>query len=170
MTRPELDIPTHAKWRSWLEKNHASSQRIWLICHEQHTGKTFMDYEEIVREALCFGWIDSLVRRLDDDRFARKLTPRKTTSAWSNINRQCWTELEAEGLLAAVGKPLAPTAKRAVPPARHPGPIPSYVIEAIKKHPKAWKTYQALTPGHQRCYSLWVDIAKREETKQKTAR
>lgn len=167
MTLPELDIPSRAKWRSWLDKNHTTSQGIWLICHKQHTGKMSMEYEDIVREALCFGWIDSLVKRLDDDRYARKLTPRKPTSAWSDINRQRWTELEAAGRLASMGKTLAPTANRAVAPEPYKGPIPSYILQAIKKHPKAWKTFDQLVPKHQLRYGFWIDTAKREETKQK---
>lgn len=167
MILPELDIPTRTKWRSWLEKNHTTSQGIWLICHKQHTGRTCMEYEDIVREALCFGWIDSLVRRLDDDRYARKLTPRKPASAWSDINRQRWTELEAEGRLASAGKTLAPTANRAVAPDRYNKAIPDYILKAIQKNLKAWKTFQQLPPSHQRHYYGWIDTAKREETKQK---
>ena len=68
-----------------------------------------MAYEDLVREALCFGWIDSLIKRLDDERYAIKVTPRKPTSKWSSINRRRWHELETAGLLAAPGLAAAPT-------------------------------------------------------------
>src|SRR6476469_1069163 len=104
-----LDMRSRREWRAWLEKNHASSHGIWLVCHKAHTGVPSIDYEDIVREALCFGWIDSLVKRLDDDRYARKLTPRKAGSSWSDSNRKRWTELEAAGLLTSAALALPPS-------------------------------------------------------------
>ncbi|MGH2437002.1 MAG: YdeI/OmpD-associated family protein, partial [bacterium] len=91
-----------------MTKNHASSPGIWLVRHKQHTGVKSMPYEDVVREALCFGWIDSLVKRLDDDRYAIKVTPRKLTSKWSDINRKRWAKLKAAGLLAEPGLAAAP--------------------------------------------------------------
>src|ERR1051325_3750559 len=98
-----VDIRTRKQWRAWLRKEHKSSRRVWVMCHKEHTGVPSISAEDLVREALCFGWIDSLVKRLDDDRYARKITPRRSTSKWSDINRQRWTELEAAGLLTAAG-------------------------------------------------------------------
>ena len=96
-----LDVRTRKEWRQWLAKHHASSPGIWLLRHKQHTGVKSIPYEDLVREALCFGWVDSLIERLDDDRYATKVTPRKPTSKWSDINRRRWNELRAAGLLAA---------------------------------------------------------------------
>src|SRR6266540_3524853 len=79
-----LDVRTRAKWHAWLGKHHTSSRGVWVVVHKAHTGVKSMAYEDFVREALCFGWIDSLVKRLDDDRFAIKVTPRKANAeAWS---------------------------------------------------------------------------------------
>src|SRR5262245_30675392 len=111
-TMPELmtvTIPNRRQWRAWLKQHHASSPGIWLVCHKDHTGVKTMPYEDIVREALCFGWIDSLVKRLDDERYARKITPRKPTSKWSAINRKRWAELNAAGELARAGRAAMPT-------------------------------------------------------------
>src|SRR5688572_9967387 len=91
-----LDLRTRQQWRRWLEKNHASSPGVWLVCHKDHTGVTSLPYEDFVREALCFGWIDSLVKRLDDDRYLRKVTPRKPASKWSDLNRKRWAELQSQ--------------------------------------------------------------------------
>ena len=104
-----LDMRKREEWRRWLAKHHASSPGIWLVRHKQHTGVKSMPYEDLVREALCFGWVDSLIKRLDDDRYAIKVTPRKPTSKWSDINRKRWKELKAAGLLAAPGLAAAPT-------------------------------------------------------------
>ena len=93
-----LDIRTRKQWRAWLRKNHKSSPGVWVMCHKEHTGVPSIAPEDLVREALCFGWIDSLVRRLDDDRYARKVTPRKPTSTWSDLNRRRWAELDAAGM------------------------------------------------------------------------
>src|SRR5436853_200824 len=94
-----LDVRTRGRWRTWLGKHHTSSRGVWMVFHKAHTGVKSMPYEDFVREALCFGWIDSLVKRLDDDRFAIKVTPRKPASKWSDINRRRWMELNSGGLL-----------------------------------------------------------------------
>src|SRR5262245_30236569 len=98
-----LRVTSRQQWREWVSKAHASSPGIWFVFYKAHTGIKSVPLEEMVREALCFGWIDSLVKRLDDDRYAVKVTPRKPTSKWSDINRKRWAELEAAGLLAAAG-------------------------------------------------------------------
>src|SRR4029453_19613025 len=90
-----LDMRTRAAWRQWLARHHALSPGIWLVRHKQHSGVKSMPYEDLVREALCFGWVDSLIKRLDDDRYAIKVTPRKPPSKWSDSNRKRWKELQA---------------------------------------------------------------------------
>jgi uncharacterized protein YdeI (YjbR/CyaY-like superfamily) len=83
-----LDVRSRQQWRAWLQKNHASSPGIWFVFYKKHAAMTSIPYEDAVREALCFGWVDSLVKRLDDDRFVLKFTPRKPTSKWSDTNPQ----------------------------------------------------------------------------------
>jgi uncharacterized protein YdeI (YjbR/CyaY-like superfamily) len=94
-TQITLDVRTREQWRRWLAKHPASSPGIWLVRHKQHTGVKSMPYEDLVREALCFGWVDSLIKRPDDDRYAIKVTPRKPTSKWSDISCRRWNELKA---------------------------------------------------------------------------
>lgn len=79
----ELDVRTRGEWRRWLARHHASSPGVWLIRHKLHRGVTSMPYEDLVREALCFGWIDSLIKRLDESRYTIKVTRRQPTSKWS---------------------------------------------------------------------------------------
>src|SRR5262245_25533018 len=164
-----LDVRTREQWRQWLTKHHASSPGIWLTRHKQHTGVTSMPYEDLVREALCFGWVDSLVKRLDDDRFAIKVTPRKPTSKWSDINRKRWNELKAAGRLATPGMAPAPTANRYAPRPSIPK-LPAYLATAFKTNPKAWQHFQALAPTYRRHFVVWIHIAKRPETRERRIR
>jgi uncharacterized protein YdeI (YjbR/CyaY-like superfamily) len=164
-----VDVRTRHQWRAWLAKNHASSPGIWLVRYKQHTGVKSMPYEDLVRQALCFGWVDSLVKRLDDDRYAIKLTPRKSTSKWSDINRRRWNELKAAGQLAAPGVAMAPTKNRYLPKPIIPK-LPTYVAKAFKTKPKAWEHFQTLAPRERRNFVVWIHTAKRSETRERRIR
>ncbi|MGH9639446.1 MAG: YdeI/OmpD-associated family protein, partial [Bryobacteraceae bacterium] len=104
-----LEVRNCRQWRKWLQKHHAASPGVWLVFHKEHTGVECIAYDDSVREALCFGWIDSLIKRLDEGRYARKFTPRQPASKWSAISRQRWAELNAAGLLTPAGHAAAPT-------------------------------------------------------------
>jgi len=164
-----LDIRTRDRWRQWLAKQHASSPGVWLVRHKSHTGVTSMAYEDLVREALCFGWIDSLIRRQDDKRYAIKVTPRKPTSKWSSINRRRWHELKAAGLLAAPGLAAAPTNNTYAPRPAIPE-LPVYIARALKLHPKAWAFFRKLSPTRRRDFVVWIHTAKRPETRDRRIR
>jgi uncharacterized protein YdeI (YjbR/CyaY-like superfamily) len=175
MTEPELpvlDTRTRSAWRRWLERHHASSKGVWLVFHKQHTGVAGVAYDDSVREALCFGWIDSLVKRLDEDRYARKFTPRKAGSAWSASNLERWAELEAAGELAAAGRAASPKgAPRATPPGRGDIPeLPGYIAAAFRRNRKAWSFFQELPPGERRRFVGWIHTAKKAETKERRIR
>ena len=142
---------------------------MWVVFHKAHTGVKTMPYEDFVREALCFGWIDSLVKRLDNDRFAIKVTPRKGTSRWSDINRRRWTELNATGLLTTAGLAAAPTQNRYAPKPTIPE-LPSYIGKAIKSNPEAWSFFQKLPQRERRNFVVWIHIAKRPETRERRIR
>jgi uncharacterized protein YdeI (YjbR/CyaY-like superfamily) len=159
-----LDVRNRQQWRTWLKKHHASSPGVWLVFHKDHTGVQSIAYEDSVREALCFGWIDSLIKRLDDDRYARKFTPRQPTSKWSDINRQRWAALEASGLLTEAGLKAAPTDNRYAPRPAIPD-LPAYVARALKASPKAWRFFQQLAPTYRRHFVGWIHTARRPETR-----
>ena len=78
-----LEVRSRCEWQKWLEKNHASSAGVWLVFYRKETGRECVTYEDSVRDALCFGWVDSLIKRIDDERHARKFTPRRPESKWS---------------------------------------------------------------------------------------
>jgi len=163
-----IDIRSKQEWRAWLAKNHASCPGIWLVRYKTHSGVLSMPYEDVVREALCFGWIDSLIKRLDDDRYLIKVTPRKPESKWSAINRRRWRELEATGLLAAPGLAAAPTEESYDKPAIPD--LPTYVAEALKTNIKAWQHFQTLAPTYRRQFVTWIHTAKQAETRDRRLR
>ena len=90
-------------WRSWLEENHDKLDEIWLVTYKKHTGKPTVSYDEAVEEALCFGWIDSMLKRVDDERTALRYTPRKPKSNLSDSNRQRIARLIKEGRMTEAG-------------------------------------------------------------------
>jgi uncharacterized protein YdeI (YjbR/CyaY-like superfamily) len=168
----EIDVRTRAAWRRWLEKHHASSPGVWLVFHKEHTGVRSVAYDDSVREALCFGWIDSLVKRLDEDRYARKFTPRKPGSVWSESNRRRWAELEAEGALAPAGAAASPKgAPSATPPELPEATGLSPDIErAFRRNRKAWTFFGTLSAREQRRFVGWIHLARRSDTRERRTR
>jgi len=166
-TLETLDVRTRKAWRNWLEKHHAKKSEIWLVFHKRHTGVASLDYDDAVCEALCFGWIDSIIRRLDDERYARKFTPRKPDSKWSTANRRRYADLESRGLLAPAGRKRRPTSRSGDAPRPSASTVPPYIEKRLKSVPQAWQNFQQLAPSYRRAYLGWIDSAKREETKEK---
>jgi uncharacterized protein YdeI (YjbR/CyaY-like superfamily) len=167
-----LDVRSRREWRKWLKENHDSISEIWLVFHKRHAGVASLSYDDGVEEALCFGWIDSIIRRLDDDRYARKFTPRKADSKWSTINRRRYADLASRGLLAAPGLKRPPTSKsgdapRPSTPRLSVSALPAYIGKALKADPRARRYFEQLAPSYRRAYIGWIDSAKRDETKQK---
>lgn len=155
-----LRVTTRRQWRAWLTKHHTSRPGVWLVFYKAHTGVKSIPYEDAVREALCFGWIDSLVKRLDDERYALKVSPRQRTSKWSDSNRKRWAELEADGLLAPAGLAAAPTDNTYAPRPVIPE-LPAYIGKALKGNPGAWEFFRKLPPTHRRDFVVWIHTAKR---------
>ena len=164
---PTFEARTAAAWRSWLSRHHDSVNEVWLIFHKRHTGRQCIEYADALDEALCFGWIDSLVRRLDEDRFARKFTPRKPDSIWSDVNRRHYARLKAAGRLAPPGVERAPNERRYPPRKKRSAATPTYIEQALRKNAKARKEFEKLPPSQRRFYIGWIDSAKKEETKQR---
>lgn len=160
---------TVEQWRKWLAKHHDSESEVWLVFHKLHTGVSSIAYLDALDEALCFGWVDSLVKRLDESRYARKFTPRKADSRWSTINRKRYAALKAAGRLKPGGINRPPTDRKSERPPgfQMPATIPAYIQVALLKQPKAWGYFEGLAPSHRRRYIGWIESAKREETKVK---
>jgi uncharacterized protein YdeI (YjbR/CyaY-like superfamily) len=90
-------------WRVWLKENHSSEKEVWLLFYKKRAGKASVSYEEAVEEALCFGWIDSAIRRVDDDSYAQKFTPRMPASKWSSSNLTRMRKLIEEKMVSRAG-------------------------------------------------------------------
>jgi uncharacterized protein YdeI (YjbR/CyaY-like superfamily) len=99
----EVYATNRQAWRDWLAANHSSSQGVWLVYYKVSSGKSSIRYSEAVKEALCFGWIDSKVQSLDSDRYRQVFTPRKQKSVWSKLNKQYIEELIEQGLMTDAG-------------------------------------------------------------------
>ena len=161
-----LDAQNVEQWRKWLAEHHDSEAEVWLVFHKLHTGRASIAYEDAVDEALCFGWVDSLVKRLDDARYARKFTPRRPESKWSTSNRERYAQLQASGRLMPAGLSQPPTDRSYDRPVRLPySRVPRYMQEALNKRPTARANVEKLAPSYRRKYIGWIDSAKLEETK-----
>lgn len=163
MNRPLLEVKSRGQWRDWLRRHHDSISEVWLVFRK--SGAPALAYEDAIEEALCFGWIDSLVKRLDDQRYARKFTPRKPDSRWSTINRQRYASLKARGLLEAPGIARPPTARSGDAPRPSLTALPPYIEAALKTNPRVWVSFEQLAPSCRRAYIGWIDSAKRDETR-----
>jgi len=156
------------EWHAWLEQNHATVKEVWLIFDKVHTGRPCIGYEESVEEALCFGWIDSLVQRIDDICYARKYTPRTNTAKWSDTNRRRIAKLIREGRMTQAGLDklgdLPRDGVEPVVPERKPFAVPPEVEAQIRANPAAWNNFNKLPPSQRRLYIGWATSAKKAET------
>ncbi len=155
-----------AEWRRWLGKNFASSQEIWLVFYKKASGRQTVSYDHAVEEALCFGWVDGLKKKLDEDCYAFRFTPRKAKSGWSKSNLDRVKRLIAEGRMMPAG-----LAAYNAPDRREVAPLPVEFPKALeakfRKERKAWANYESFPPGYRRVTAGWVASAKKEETRAK---
>lgn len=160
-----------AAWRKWLEKHHASHPGFWMVYYKNHTGRKGIDYAASVEEALCFGWIDSLIHRVDDARYARKFTPRTSSAHWSAINLERVKRLKAAGRMTPAGvAKLAKGVKAYVPLTQRRMAVPADLKRAFEKNAKARENFARLAPGYRRHYVGWIATAKKEETRARRVR
>jgi len=164
-TLKTLDAQTPERWRTWLATHHDSDTEVWLVFYKRHTGRPSITYEDAVDEALCFGWVDSLIRKLDDARYARKFTPRKLDSKWSTANRKRYAQLKANGRLMPAGFNRPPTDRCGDAPRPSLTKVPGYIQEAFSRCPPAGRYFETLAPSYRRMYIAWIDSAKQQETK-----
>ena len=162
--------PDRVSWREWLAEHGASESEIWLVYFKAGTGKPTISYEDSLEEALCFGWVDSLIQKIDEEKYARKFTPRKLGSKWSELNKHLVAKLNEQGSMTEAGMAKVEFSLEEAPsnrPKRPELPLPDWLKEGLMTSPQAWENFSKLSPSHQRNYILWVSDAKREETRQK---
>jgi uncharacterized protein YdeI (YjbR/CyaY-like superfamily) len=167
-----LDVIRREDWRQWLVENHTKETEIGLVFHKKHTGESGVPYEETVEDALCFGWIDSIIKRLDEERFARKYTPRKPGSPWSELNKARAEKMIKEDRMTDAGLALINEAKssgewgqKRSRPHIPTDEIPQEFRNALADNPEAEKNFHALAPSYRKHYVLWIALAKRAQTR-----
>jgi len=168
-----LHVESKADWRAWLDAHRSKAREVWLVFFKAHTGKSAVAYEEAVEEALCVGWVDSLVKRLDDERYARKFTPRNPASEWSETNRRRVAKLVREGRMTPAGMalvtfPIAEVPAAAARPPVRPAPEPRLsgeLEQRLRRNGCAWAAFVELAPWHRRNYVRWIMDGKKEETR-----
>ena len=159
------------EWRAWLHRNHEKSEGIYLIMYAVSHEMESMRWEEAVRVALCYGWIDSTVKSLGEGKRRQYFCPRKPKSVWSKLNKSHIEELTTLGLMHTSGVAKIEAAKKdgswAALDDVENGVIPKDLQVAFNRNKKAFSNYQAFTPGQRKSYLYWLNQAKREETRQK---
>jgi len=158
------------EWRKWLEENSSSSDGIWMIIYKKHTGKECIPYVEAVEEALCFGWIDGKIRRINDDYYIQTYTPRRHGSRWSKYNVERVERLIKEGRMTPRGleaynkifeKPHLVYDNRTSGDPE----IPEDLLFALKKSKAAFDNFVKFSPSARRIFIEWLNSSKKPETR-----
>jgi uncharacterized protein YdeI (YjbR/CyaY-like superfamily) len=156
-------------WGDWLKKHHASSPGVWLVYAKKHTRIPSLSYNDAVEEALCYGWIDSLIHPIDKDLYKQMFTPRKPTSVWSAANKARVERLIAAGLMTAAGMALITLAKKnnkwSAMDYAASLTMPPELQRAIDANAAARKNWLAYSPGMRKGFLHRVASAKRPETR-----
>jgi uncharacterized protein YdeI (YjbR/CyaY-like superfamily) len=164
---------TRKQWRQWLEKNHISSPGIWMIYYKKESGKPRVSYDDAMEEALCFGWIDSLPRKLDKEMAMLKFTARKARSVWSDLNKARVEKLITQKLMTAAGLAKIELAKKdgswnllnATNYHTENNSLPDDLQKVLSKNKKAFENFNAFPIGYRRRFLFWIDSAKRPGTR-----
>ena len=163
------------EWRKWLEVHHDSASEVWLVYYKKHINKKSIQYGEAVEEALCFGWIDSKVKRIDEEKFMQRYTPRKENSNWSQSNKKRVAELSAKRLMTPPGLEKIEIAKRngswyRLDDIEKVIVVPEDLESALAEHPAAKENFENYAPSHKKQYLWWLKSAKKDETREKRIR
>jgi uncharacterized protein YdeI (YjbR/CyaY-like superfamily) len=157
--------------RQWLEENHDQVGEVWIGFYKKSSRKKGITYAEAVDEALCFGWIDGIRKKVDDDSYMNRFTPRRPGSNWSAVNIKHVEELLQEGRMRPSGlaafEARDQAKKQRYSYEERPRKLDDVYESQFQEHPTAWEFFQAEAPYYQRGASWWVMSAKREETRQK---
>jgi uncharacterized protein YdeI (YjbR/CyaY-like superfamily) len=149
-----LYAATRREWRKWLKKNYKTEKEIWLVYYKKATGKPRIEYNDAVEEALCFGWIDSTVKKIDDESFAQRFSRRNPKTGYSQSNKERLSKLIAEGkvtkdVLATLGDISWEQFE-----------IPKDILETIKADKEAWKNFQNFSETYKRIRIAFIDGAR----------
>lgn len=162
-------------WKDWLKKHHNTEQVVWLVFRKKGSGvsRVPFSYQEALDEALCMGWVDSLLKRIDELEYMRKFTPRKASSTWSEINKKRVEELILEGRMMPPGMKTIMVARengmwdKGVKIPEVDDSLPGALLTAFQEHPLARDKYFGMAVRSQKQYNIWINMAKRAETVRK---
>ena len=166
----EIFYPHHRQeWRQWLQKHHATKTEIWLQMYRKDSGKPSLAYNDLVEECMCFGWIDGVVKKVDAESRAQRITPRRKKSFLSELNRQRFWRLEEQGLITDAGR--LPVIMEQLGKRDTPLDIPDWVATQLQSNPIVWENFQAFPYFYQRLKIGWIKEAgkRREEAEKRLA-
>jgi uncharacterized protein YdeI (YjbR/CyaY-like superfamily) len=151
-----LLVTKRRDWRAWLRKHHNIEPEIWLVYYKKATGKPRIAYNDAVEEALCFGWIDSIVKTLDEDRTVQRFSPRKPKARYSQANKERLKALVEKGrVIKEVRQSLGDVLNEKFE-------VPPDILKAIKANRQAWKNYQKFSESYKRIRIAYIDGARRQ--------
>ena len=167
----QVEVTSRSALRSWLATHYQQSESIWLVTYKKQTGSQYLTYDDIVEEALCFGWIDSLPRRLDEARTMLLLSPRKPKSVWSKLNKERVAKLIEQKMMRPPGLEKVKRAKadeswtflddvEALI-------VPEDLVEALSENSMAKETFEGFSDSSKKGILQWLKMAKRQETRQR---
>jgi uncharacterized protein YdeI (YjbR/CyaY-like superfamily) len=161
-------VDDRAAWRHWLEENHADAPGVWLVRPRREAGAK-LDYDALVEEALCFGWVDGRVQPIDDEQMMQLITPRKRGSAWASSNKLRVARLEASGLMAGAGRRVVEAAQADGSWSRYDSAdaleVPADLAAALTAVESAATHFDAFSDAAKRAILRWLIDAKRPETR-----
>jgi uncharacterized protein YdeI (YjbR/CyaY-like superfamily) len=163
---------TVQEWHDWLDANHLTVEFLWVIIQKKASKKQGIRYEEAVLEAVSYGWIDGQIKRIDDDEYMQRYTPRRPNSIWSKSNKKRVEKLIKEGRMTPAGMKKVKEAKRSgqwekAYSSRAPVEIPEDLQTALGAVPEAYKNFLAFPPSARFMYIHWINEAKRENTRKR---
>ncbi|MGA1872886.1 MAG: YdeI/OmpD-associated family protein [Thermoplasmatota archaeon] len=163
------------EWRKWLSENGSGKREIWLILLKKHVEKECITYEEAVEEAICFGWIDGILKRIDDEKHTIRFSPRRKGSYWSGSNLERVRRMTDQGRMTEAGSRIyeARDPSKEYPTVKYRGDgvdIPEHFAKELKSHPPAWDLFMAMAPSHRNQYIGWIETAKKKETRLRRAK
>ncbi len=167
-----FEAKNRKEWRNWLEKNHSSMKEIWLVYYKKHTNKPTISYKESIEEAICFGWIDGIKKKIDGEKYTHRFTQRKKNSKWSPANIEIAERMIKTGMMTTGGLNVYRNRKEyekdflKIRSSIGDSLTPD-LAEILKTQEKVWNNFNNLSPSHRKQYVLWINSAKKEVTKQK---
>ena len=166
----DLHFKTREEWRSWLKKNHAKEIEAWVILHKKDSKNDGIQYTEAVEEALCYGWIDSKMNRINEDTFRQRFSPRRRNSIWSRQNKELAMKLIKEGIMEKAGYEAIEESKRSgkwqkAYSSRTNPEVPDDLQKALQSSRMAQNNFKAFSNSTKLIYIHWIQNAKKPETR-----